>query len=158
MKQHITAIFRFFHSFFFTFGLLLFLFYIRGNLPGFGGSQGIVIAEVRLCLVTAFIFSLTHTFIILDGMSIRIKLIIASVLGSFTCGVLTIYFGIPSAIITWFNITDITAATIAWFVGFFFCLAIFWLFYLAVECYYCHLGRQYNEALAQYKAKSDDEK
>lgn len=56
MKQYFGAILRFFKAVFFTFGLLIFLFCVRRYLPGFNGSQGVGLVELRLCLAMAVVF------------------------------------------------------------------------------------------------------
>ena len=112
MKQYFGAILRFFKAVFFTFGLLIFLFCVRRYLPGFNGSQGVGLVELRLCLAMAVVFSMAHTIITSDRVPIRISLIATGILSSITCGVLSVYSGIPSAIIRWFDITDTTVAII----------------------------------------------
>ena len=103
MKQYFGAILRFFKAVFFTFGLLIFLFCVRRYLPGFNGSQGVGLVELRLCLAMAVVFSMAHTIITSDRVPIRISLIATGILSSITCGVLSVYSGIPSAIIRWFD-------------------------------------------------------
>ena len=60
MKQYFGAILRFFKAVFFTFGLLIFLFCVRRYLPGFNGSQGVGLVELRLCLAMAVVFSMSN--------------------------------------------------------------------------------------------------
>ena len=139
MKQYFGAILRFFKAVFFTFGLLIFLFCVRRYLPGFNGSQGV---------------GLAHTIITSDRVPIRISLIATGILSSITCGVLSVYSGIPSAIIRWFDITDTTVAILSWWAGFFICFVVLLFIYFVVERYYRHLEYHYNEALAKYKESS----
>ena len=148
MKQYFGAILRFFKAVFFTFGLLIFLF------CGFNGSQGVGLVELRLCLAMAVVFSMAHTIITSDRVPIRISLIATGILSSITCGVLSVYSGIPSAIIRWFDITDTTVAILSWWAGFFICFVVLLFIYFVVERYYRHLEYHYNEALAKYKESS----
>ena len=136
MKQYFGAILRFFKAVFFTFGLLIFLFCVRRYLPGFN------------------VFSMAHTIITSDRVPIRISLIATGILSSITCGVLSVYSGIPSAIIRWFDITDTTVAILSWWAGFFICFVVLLFIYFVVERYYRHLEYHYNEALAKYKESS----
>ena len=154
MKQYFGAILRFFKAVFFTFGLLIFLFCVRRYLPGFNGSQGVGLVESRLCLAMAVVFSMAHTIITSDRVPIRISLIATGILSSITCGVLSVYSGIPSAIIRWFDITDTTVAILSWWAGFFICFVVLLFIYFVVERYYRHLEYHYNEALAKYKESS----
>ena len=85
MKQYFGAILRFFKAVFFTFGLLIFLFCVRRYLPGFNGSQGVGLVELRLCLAMAVVFSMAHTIITSDRVPIRISLIATGILSSITC-------------------------------------------------------------------------
>lgn len=87
-------------------------------------------------------------------MDIRISLIATGILSSITCGVLSVYSGIPSAIIRWFDITDTTVAILSWWAGFFICFVVLLFIYFVVERYYRHLEYHYNEALAKYKESS----
>ena len=80
MKQYFGAILRFFKAVFFTFGLLIFLFCVRRYLPGFNGSQGVGLVELRLCLAMAVVFSMAHTIITSDRVPIRISLIATGIL------------------------------------------------------------------------------
>ena len=141
MKQYFGAILRFFKAVFFTFGLLIFLFCVRRYL-------------LRLCLAMAVVFSMAHTIITSDRVPIRISLIATGILSSITCGVLSVYSGIPSAIIRWFDITDTTVAILSWWAGFFICFVVLLFIYFVVERYYRHLEYHYNEALAKYKESS----
>ena len=145
MKQYFGAILRFFKAVFFTFGLLIFLFCVRRYLPGFNGSQGVGLVELRLCLAMAVVFSMAHTIITSDRVPIRISLIATGILSSITCGVLSVYSGIPSAIIRWFDITDTTVAILSWWAGFFICFVVLLFIYFVVERYYRHLEYHYNE-------------
>ena len=162
MKQYFGAILRFFKAVFFTFGLLIFLFCVRRYLPGFNGSQGVGLVELRLCLAMAVVFSMAHTIITSDRVPIitsyrenKGKLLYATgILSSITCGVLSVYSGIPSAIIRWFDITDTTVAILSWWAGFFICFVVLLFIYFVVERYYRHLEYHYNEALAKYKESS----
>ena len=134
MKQYFGAILRFFKAVFFTFGLLIFLFCVRRYLPGFNGSQGVGLVELRLCLAMAVVFSMAHTIITSDRVPIRISLIATGILSSITCGVLSVYSGIPSAIIRWFDITDTTVAILSWWAGFFICYSfiLLWSVIIAI--------------------------
>lgn len=89
-----------------------------------------------------------------DRVPIRISLIATGILSSITCGVLSVYSGIPSAIIRWFDITDTTVAILSWWAGFFICFVVLLFIYFVVERYYRHLEYHYNEALAKYKESS----
>lgn len=107
-----------------------------------------------LCLAMAVVFSMAHTIITSDRVPIRISLIATGILSSITCGVLSVYSGIPSAIIRWFDITDTTVAILSWWAGFFICFVVLLFIYFVVERYYRHLEYHYNEALAKYKESS----
>ena len=82
------------------------------------------------------------------------QMIATGILSSITCGVLSVYSGIPSAIIRWCDITDTTVAILSWWAGFFICFVVLLFIYFVVERYYRHLEYHYNEALAKYKESS----
>lgn len=154
MNNYRFIIWRFFSGFFFIFGLLQFLFFIRKVFPQFSTVGG-ELFQTLLCVGAAVLLSALYTMISVDGheseYATKARLLICGIPGVLICGILSVYYGLPSLILGLFGIADRSTGIIVWIVSFIIsCAAFVFAFYL-LEQHYRRLGREYDVALDAYK-------
>ena len=63
MRKNWTAILNVLICFFSVFGVLVFLFFVRGFFPDSGGLVGMSLFHILLCMGIAFVLTLSHAVI-----------------------------------------------------------------------------------------------
>ena len=160
MNRYGDVLRRFLSAFFFLFGLLQFLFFLRGIFPQLRAA-GIHPLQTLLCLGAALLLSALHVMISVGGQesawALRARLLLAGIPGVLICGVLSVYYGLPSLLLSLFGIEDRSTGAAVWMVGFMLSCAGFALGFLLLERRYRRTGEQYTEALRAYKAAAWEE-
>ena len=146
-------------SFFFSaFGVLIFLFFVRGLFPDSGGLVGISLFHILLCMGIAFVLTLSHTVITSEYLdqyfSIKSRVIFCGILCTIALGVLTVYYGIPSLIVLIMGFENTLSSTLIWVIAFVFCFILTILLYCLVERNFQSIGKKYDKALSAYKKKA----
>ena len=146
-------------SFFFSaFGVLIFLFFVRGLFPDSGGLVGISLFHILLCMGIAFVLTLSHTVITSEYLdqyfSIKSRVVFCGILCTIALGVLTVYYGIPSLIVLIMGFENTLSSTLIWVIAFVFCFILTILLYCLVERNFQSIGKKYDKALSAYKKKA----
>ena len=154
MNKYRFIIWSFFSGFFFIFGLLQFLFFIRKVFPQFSAVGG-ELFQTLLCIGAAVLLSAFYTLISVDGheseYATKARLLICGIPSVLICGVLSVYYGLPSLILGLFGIADRSKGIVVWIIGFILSCAAFVVAFYLLEKHYCRLGREYDIALDAYK-------
>lgn len=149
-------------SFFFLFGVLVFLFFIRGFFPDSVGLAGMPLLHILLCMGTAVVLTLSHTVIASEYLdqyfSIKSRAIFCGILCTIALGVFTVYYGIPSLIVLIMGFENTLSSILTWAIGFVSCFVLEMLLYCLVEISFQKTGRRYDEALSAYKKKAGTNK
>lgn len=157
MKQQALAITRFLTIFFFVFGCLEFLFFLRLWIPHLGNPNGIPLVYTRINLVSALVFTAAHSVIASERLdqriSVKTRVLLCSLPCILVCVLLAHYFSIPSLITMLLKIESKVAASIVFITFTAVCAAVWFLCYALVERHYYKIGKTYNAALAAYKKK-----
>ena len=158
MNTYRSIIWRFFAVFFFIFGLLQTLFFVRILFPQFR-ANGLNTPQTLLCLVSAIILSALYSMICVDGQeseyAIKSRLLICGIPCVLICSVLSVNYGLPSLILDMFGITNRKTGISVWLIAFILSSAtLIFAFYL-LERHYRRVGKKYDSALSEYKTKAD---
>ena len=129
-------------SFFFSFGVLVFLFFVRGFFPDSGGLVGISLFHIFLSMGISFVLTLSHT------------LIASEYLDQYFSIKFTVYYGIPSLIVLIMGFEKTLSSTLTWVIAFVFCFILTILLYCLVERNFQSIGKKYDKALSAYKKKA----
>ena len=158
MRKNRTTILNMFSFFFSVFGVLIFLFFVRGLFPDSGGLVGISLFHILLCMGIAFVLTLSHTVITSEYLdqyfSIKSRVIFCGILCTIALGVLTVYYGIPSLIVLIMGFENTLSSTLIWVIAFVFCFILTILLYCLVERNFQSIGKKYDKALSAYKKKA----
>ena len=158
MRKNRTAILNVFSFFFSLFGVLIFLFFVRGLFPDSGGLVGISLFHILLCMGIAFVLTLSHTVITSEYLdqyfSIKSRVIFCGILCTIALGVFTVYYGIPSLIVLIMGFENTLSSTLIWVIAFVFCFILTILVYCLVERNFQSIGKKYDKALSAYKKKA----
>ena len=158
MRKNWTAILNVFSFFFSVFGVLIFLFFVRGLFPDSGGLVGISLFHILLCMGIALVLTLSHTVITSEYLdqyfSIKSRVIFCGILCTIALGVFTVYYGIPSLIVLIMGLENTLSSSITWVIAFVFCLILTILLYCLVERNFQSIGKKYDKALSAYKKKA----
>lgn len=158
MRKNRTTILNMLSFFFSTFGVLIFLFFVRGLFPDSGGLVGISLFHILLCMGIAFVLTLSHTVITSEYLdqyfSIKSRVIFCGILCTIALGVLTVYYGIPSLIVLIMGFENTLSSTLIWVIAFVFCFILTILLYCLVERNFQSIGKKYDKALSAYKKKA----
>lgn len=158
MRKNRTAILNVFSFFFSVFGVLIFLFFVRGLFLDSGGLVGISLFHILLCMGIAFVLTLSHTVITSEYLdqyfSIKSRVIFCGILCTIALGVFTVYYGIPSLIVLIMGLENTLSSSITWVIAFVFCLILTILLYCLVERNFQRVGKKYDKALSAYKKKA----
>lgn len=157
MKTRALTITRFLTIFFWIFGCLEFLFFLRLWIPHLSNPSGIPLVYTRLHLVSALVFTAAHTVIASERLdrriSVKTRIFLCFLPCILVCALLAHYYSIPSLIVRLLKIESKSAASIA-FIGFtVLCTGVWFLCYALIERHYYKIGKAYNAALAAYKKK-----
>ena len=162
MRKNWTAILNVFSFFFSVFGVLIFLFFVRGLFPDSGGLVGISLFHILLCMGIALVLTLSHTVITSEYLdqyfSIKSRVIFCGILCTIALGVFTVYYGIPSLIVLIMGLENTLSSSITWVIAFVFCLILTILLYCLVERNFQRVGEKYDKALSAYKKKAGPNK
>lgn len=149
-------------SFFFSFGVLIFLFFVRGFFPDSGALSGMPLFHVLLCMGIAIVLTLSHTVIVSEYLdqyfSIKSRVVFCGILCTIALGVFTVYYGVPSLIVLIMGLENTLSSILTWAIGFVFCFVLEMLLYCLVEISFRKTGRKYDEALSAYKKKAGTNK
>lgn len=158
MRKNRTTILNMLSFFFSTFGVLIFLFFVRGLFPDSGGLVGISLFHILLCMGIAFVLTLSHTVITSEYLdqyfSIKSRVIFCGILCTIALGVLTVYYGIPSLIVLIMGFENTLSSTLIWVIAFVLCFILTILLYCLVERNFQSIGKKYDKALSAYKKKA----
>ena len=158
MRKNRTAILNMFSFFFSVFGVLIFLFFVRGLFPDSGGLVGISLFHIFLCMGIAFVLTLSHTVIASEYLdqyfSIKSRVIFCGILCTIALGVFTVYYGIPSLIVLIMGLDNTLSSSITWVIAFVLCFILTILLYCLVERNFQRVGKKYDKALSAYKKKA----
>ena len=158
MRKNRTTILNMLSFFFSAFGVLIFLFFVRGLFPDSGGMVGISLFHILLCMGIAFVLTLSHTVITSEYLdqyfSIKSRVIFCGILCTIALGVLTVYYGIPSLIVLIMGFENTLSSTLIWVIAFVFCFILTILLYCLVERNFQSIGKKYDKALSAYKKKA----
>ena len=158
MRKNRTTILNVLSFFFSAFGVLIFLFFVRGLFPDSGGLVGISLFHILLCMGIAFVLTLSHTVITSEYLdqyfSIKSRVIFCGILCTIALGVLTVYYGIPSLIVLIMGFENTLSSTLIWVIAFVFCFILTILLYCLVERNFQSIGKKYDKALSAYKKKA----
>ena len=158
MRKYRTTILNMLSFFFSAFGVLIFLFFVRGLFPDSGGLVGISLFHILLCMGIAFLLTLSHTVIISEYLdqyfSIKSRVIFCGILCTIALGVFTVYYGIPSLIVLIMGFENTLSSTLIWVIAFVFCFILTILVYCLVERNFQSIGKKYDKALSAYKKKA----
>ncbi len=158
MRKNRTTILNMLSFFFSAFGVLIFLFFVRGLFPDSGGLVGISLFHILLCMGIAFVLTLSHTVITSEYLdqyfSIKSRVIFCGILCTIALGVLTVYYGIPSLIVLIMGFENTLSSTLIWVIAFVFCFILTILLYCLVERNFQSIGKKYDKALSAYKKKA----
>ena len=145
---------QFLSSFFFLFGLLQFLFFVRDFFPQFVAAGGHSFQNV-VCVGSAALLEVFYTLISIDRNAeegaIRVRLLICGIPSVLICSVLSVYYGLPSLLLEVIGIIDRSAASAVWGTGFVISCAAFILVFLFLERRYRRAGEAYDAALIAYQ-------
>lgn len=154
MQTKQAVIWRFFSSFFFFFGLLEFLFFVRKAFPQFGAASGDSLQDV-LCAGAAALLAVLYTLISVDRQqreeAVKARLLICAVPCVLICGVLSVYYGLPSLLLELFGIADRGASAMVWVTGCGISCAAFGAAFCLLERHYRRIGKVYDAALRAYQ-------
>lgn len=160
MNSHWSALLSFLGTFFRFFGGLICLFLLVTALPFFGDPLHLAPVQVVLSLVSALVFTLTHTFLLAEGLdgklSLRARCLLCCLPCALALGALVHVSGLGSLILAFHEIPDQQGATVVFWGNSLLVFALFALAYLLLQQYYLRQGRQYSTALAAYRAKHRD--
>lgn len=158
MNKYRFIIWRFFTAFFFIFGLLQTLFFVRVIFPQFRAS-GLNISQTLLCMVSAIILSALYSLISIDGQespyAIKSRLLICSIPCVLICSVLSVNYGLPSLILDLLGIADRGSGISIWLIAVILSGAILMLAFYTLERHYRRVGEKYNNALSEYKTQAE---
>lgn len=158
MNNDRSIIWRFFTVFFCIFGLLQTLFFARAIFPSFRASA-FNIPQTILCMVSALILSALYSLICVDGRespyAIKSRLFICGIPCALICSVLSVNYGLPSLILDLLGISDRSTGISIWIIATVLSGAILMLAFYMLERYYRQVGKQYDSALSEYKARTD---
>lgn len=158
MNKYRFIIWRFFTAFFFIFGLLQTLFFVRAIFPQFRAS-GLNIPQTLLCMVSAIILSALYSLISIDGQesqyAIKSRLLICSIPCVLICSVLSVNYGLPSLILDLLGIADRGSGISIWLIAVILSGAILLLAFYTLERHYRRVGEKYNSALSEYKTQTE---
>lgn len=162
MRKYWTAISQVLNNFFSAFGVLIFLFFIRGLFPDSGGLIGMSLFHILLCMAIAFILTLSHTVITSEYLdqyfSIKSRVIFCSFLCMIALGVFTVYYGVPSLVVLMLGFENMLSSTSIWIISFVLCFIVTILLYCLVERSFQNKGKKYDKALSAYKKKAGTNK
>lgn len=162
MRKYWTAILNMLICFFSIFGVLVFLFFVRGLFPDSGGLVGMSLFHILLCMGIAFVLTLSHTVIASEYLdqyfSIKSRTIFCGILCTIALGVFTVYYGIPSFIVLIMGLENTLSSTLTWGVAFVFCFILAILLYCLIERNFQYTGKKYDKALSAYKQKAGENK
>lgn len=158
MNTYRSIIWRFFTVFFFIFGLLQTLFFVRTIFHPFRAS-GSNTPQTLLCMISALILSALYSMICVDGQesayAIRSRLLICSIPYVLICSVLSVNFGLPSLVLDMFGIAERDTGIFVWLMAVILSSAIWMVALYLLERHYRRVGKKYDSALSEYKTKAD---
>lgn len=158
MNNYRSIIWRFFTVFFFIFGLLQTLFFVRTLFPQFRAS-GLNTPQTLLCMVAAIILAALYSMICVDGQeseyAIKSRLLICGIPCVLICSVLSVNYGLPSLILDMLGMADRSTGISVWVIAVILSSAILMFALYFLERHYRRVGKKYDSALSEYKARAD---
>lgn len=158
MNNYRSIIWRFFTVFFFIFGLLQTLFFVRTLFPQFRAS-GLNTPQTLLCMVAAIILAALYSMICVDGQeseyAIKSRLLICGIPCVLICSVLSVNYGLPSLILDMLGMAGRSTGISVWVIAVILSSAILMFALYFLERHYRRVGKQYDSALSEYKARVD---